>query len=148
LDHSVSPIIFEAPPGFRVYVKSEVIDMPSSFCRIVGLLALITTFTTGCMATVSSRPAYAVYDDYPHTYYDGETVYYFDGYWHRRHGSSWVVAFREEPRALYQYRSRRNAPPARRDYDRSHRREPAERRYRDHDHDRGRRSAPPAERYR
>lgn len=116
--------------------------MPSYFFRIVGLSLLFVTLGTGCVATVRTRPAYAVYeeDDYPHTYYRGRPVYYIDGYWHYRSGSSWVVAFRDEPVELREYRGRVRHAPSARSYDRRHRHErsrPVERR-----------NAPSADRYR
>ena len=63
-------------------------NMRSSFYRIVGVSALLLTLGAGCVATVRTRPVYAEYESYPQTYYDGRTVYYFDGYWHYRSGSS------------------------------------------------------------
>jgi len=91
--------------------------MLSSFSKVFVLSLTIALLSAGCAAEVQTRPAYAVYGgyrSYPHTVYRGQTVYYFDGGWHYRHGRRWVYV--EEAPDLYHYRTRsrhaRNAPDA------------------------------------
>ena len=75
----------------------------------LGLLAL---GSTGCTATVVSRPMVYGYvvadagpvpaniDTYPYVYYRGRPAYWVDGYWYYRSSGQWVV-FVDEPRDLY-----------------------------------------------
>jgi hypothetical protein len=75
-------------------------------------LALLAVGSTGCTATVVSRPTvygYVVTDAgtvpadiqaYPYVYYRSEPVYWVDGYWYYRSSGRWVV-FVDEPQDLY-----------------------------------------------
>ena len=81
-----------------------------------------------CTATVQSEPAYVEVADvpadievYPHTYYEGHTVYLVNNDWYYRDGSRWVY-YRAEPAPLYRQRTYiQRAPPARRSYPASRR---------------------------
>lgn len=96
---------------------------------------LIAVAFTGCLAwaasasTASADPivvdvevAPPAIESYPHTVYEGQPVYYYDGHWYGRRGPHWVY-YREEPRPLVVYRAspeyrRYEAPPrARRHYE-------------------------------
>jgi hypothetical protein len=46
---------------------------------------------------------------YPHTWHHGHRVYYYDGHWYYRRAPHRWVYYREEPRVLYEYRTRPRA---------------------------------------
>lgn len=81
-------------------------------------MAMLSTLG-GCLATVQAEPAYVEVgtipvniEIYPHTYYEGRTVYFIDNRWHYRDGPRWAY-YREEPPTLYRHRSYvQQAPPA------------------------------------
>ena len=57
-------------------------------------------------------------ETYPHTVYEGRTVYLYNGGWYYRDGGRWN-RYRSEPAPLQQYRQRQyvqQAPPAPRSY--------------------------------
>lgn len=81
------------------------------------LLTLGALSLSGCMAEVRSEPAYAEVDYvpadievYPHTVYEGETVYYVGDRWYYRRGPHWVY-YRQEPAGLTRYRARMEQAP-------------------------------------
>lgn len=82
------------------------------------LLALGAALSlTGCMAEVSSEPAYAEVDYapadievYPHTVYEGQTVYLVGDRWYYRRGPHWVY-YTSEPPDLVRYRAHVNQAP-------------------------------------
>lgn len=86
---------------------------------ILGLSML--PVLAACTATVQEEPAYVEASDapadievYPHTYYQGHTVYLVHNNWYYRDGSRWVY-YRREPSPLYRQRTYvQRAPPARR----------------------------------
>jgi hypothetical protein len=65
----------------------------------------------GTVVVTSGVPVYG-YEAYPHTVYEGRTVYWVDNRWgYPRHGG-WVY-YQNEPPELVRYRSRvHTAPPA------------------------------------
>jgi len=81
-------------------------------------LALLATLG-GCVASLQAEPVYVEsgpvpvnIEIYPHTYYEGRTVYYVDNHWRYRDGARWAY-YREEPAPLYRQRSYvQQAPPA------------------------------------
>jgi hypothetical protein len=73
---------------------------------------------------VEVRTAPRHYEEYPRAVYEGHPVYYVDGRWYYQRGPRWVY-YREEPRALIEYR----AEPAHR-----HRAHHHHRRHRRHEH--------------
>lgn len=85
---------------------------------LVILLAL-----EGCVATLQAEPAYveastvpANIEIYPHTFYEGRTVYFVNDNWYYRDGPRWAY-YRQEPAPLYQHRTYiQRAPPAARRY--------------------------------
>ena len=77
----------------------------------------------GCVASLQAEPAYAEVGDvpvnvvvYPHTYYEGRTVYLVNDRWYYRDGPRWQY-YREEPAPLIEHRNYiQQAPPAERRY--------------------------------
>lgn len=73
----------------------------------------------GCVATLQAEPAYveaspvpANIEIYPHTFYEGRTVYFVNDNWYYRDGPRWAY-YRQEPAPLYQRRTYiQRAPPA------------------------------------
>lgn len=64
---------------------------------------------------VTSAPV-VTYDAYPHTVYEGRTVYYIDNRWGYPRGERWVY-YQSEPPPLARHRTRvQAAPPAPRRY--------------------------------
>jgi hypothetical protein len=97
------------------------------FRRVACVVALGATVagTSGCW--IEARAAYpvGVYADYPPdayiattppVYYEGHASYWYGGRWYYRDGGRWGH-YEGEPRVLYE--RRREAPPARRVYERS-----------------------------
>src|SRR5689334_15999665 len=77
-------------------LRGELDMFAKSWIRPV-LLALGALSLSGCWAEVRSEPAYAEVDDmpadievYPHTVYEGETVYWVGDRWYYRRGPHWV----------------------------------------------------------
>ncbi len=69
-------------------------------------------------ATVEVTSAPYDIETYPHTVYEGRTVYLYNGGWYYRDGGRWA-RYREEPGQLREYRQRsyvQQAPPAPRSY--------------------------------
>jgi hypothetical protein len=77
----------------------------------------------GCIATLQPEPEYveastvpANIEIYPHTFYEGRTVYFVNDNWYYRDGPRWAY-YRQEPAPLYQHRTYiQHAPPASRRY--------------------------------
>ena len=97
---------------------------------LIAVASLVTLPALGgCYATLQGDPAYvevssvpANIEIYPHTFYEGRTVYYVNDNWYYQDGPRWVY-YRQEPAPLYQHRTyyqQRNyiqpAPPANRRY--------------------------------
>jgi len=68
--------------------------------------------TSGCVAHVSSEPAYAEatyvppdVETYPQTTYDGRVVYLVNDRWYYRDGARWQY-YRSEPEPLHRHRTR------------------------------------------
>jgi len=89
---------------------------------LVGLLSLaILPTVVGCVASLQAEPVYVEASDvpvnvevYPHTYYEGRTVYLVNDHWYYRDGTRWQY-YREEPAPLNRHRTYiQQAPPARR----------------------------------
>lgn len=81
--------------------------------------------TSGCYAGVETDSAYAEAEPmpaditvYPHTEYEGRTVYYYrDRWYYRGDGGRWAY-YRSEPAPLYRHRTYvQAAPPAPRVYE-------------------------------
>lgn len=89
----------------------------SSAARPVLLALGIALMLSGCMAEVRGEPAYAEVDYapddievYPHTVYEGRTVYLVDDRWYYRRGPHWVY-YTSEPPDLVRYRAHVNQAP-------------------------------------
>jgi hypothetical protein len=77
--------------------------------------------STGCYATAgTSGVAYAEVDEapvvidvatYPHTYYEGRNVYFYQDRWYYQDGARWSY-YRSEPPALYRQRGYVQRAPA------------------------------------
>lgn len=69
---------------------------------LFGALTLSACFASAHGYVVAeSEPVYV--DSYPHTYYEGHTVYLIDDRWYRRHRGRWVY-YQDEPEPLHRYR--------------------------------------------
>lgn len=88
------------------------------------LVILGAAATTGCYAGVDAEPvAYAEAEPmpaditvYPHTEYEGRTVYYYRDRWYYNDAGRWAY-YRSEPAPLYRHRTYvQAAPPAPRVY--------------------------------
>jgi hypothetical protein len=72
---------------------------------------------SSCVATVGTEPAYteveyapADIEVYPHTIYEGRTVYWVGDRWYYRQGPHWVY-YTREPSHLSRYRARVEQAP-------------------------------------
>src|SRR4051812_15989967 len=86
------------------------------WAAICGAVLLSAGALAGCSAEVAPGPvavdAYYGYDYYPHTYYQGRTVYFIDGRWGYPQGDRWNY-YRQEPPGLAWHRTYiQQAPPA------------------------------------
>ncbi len=118
------------------------------------LLAVGATFVaTGCYATagtsgvvyadVSEAPVVIDVATYPHTYYEGRTVYFYQDRWYYQDGGRWAY-YRSEPPALYRQRGYVQVAPAARHEEHHHYAPPA---YREHNEFGHREQARPVRRH-
>jgi hypothetical protein len=100
-----------------IAIAKDLVEVQMSRSRC---LVAIAVFFAGCY--VEPVPTYSAvevtaapygYETYPHTYYEGHTVYWYGGGWYYHDGGRWMH-YRSEPAPLYQWRTQ--APPAPRGY--------------------------------
>jgi hypothetical protein len=96
-------------------------------CTLQGRARAFVEPPTVSTVELTSAPI-VEYRSYPHTVYEGRTVYLIDNRWGYPSGDSWVF-YREEPAPLARYRTTiEAAPPAPRSHVRPETRPPVHRR--------------------
>jgi hypothetical protein len=120
----------------RTSISTEVMVVMNQQIRALVFAAGAALLSAGCYATAgSSAVAYAEVDSapieidiatYPHTYYEGRNVYFYQDRWYYQDSGRWSY-YRDEPPMLYRQRGYvQQAPSAHQEQDERARRERSE----------------------